>query len=154
MFGTLMAAGTGLAQADKTVSKDAALKAIEVFQKDASNAEGVAAASTIMAFVRTSDTVRVSLSKAVVPWLKGGSEAPDADTRGMLLTAYVAGNIHSQLISGKPGDDVYAGWQQVLATYAQLLEINPAAKVQEVDDLKKKNADGKLRAYADQVQRK
>src|SRR5271168_3006285 len=88
----LMLAGMGLARADKTVSKDTALQAITVFQKDASSAEGVAAASTIVAFARTSDAVRLSLSKTVVPWLKGGPEAPDADTRGMLLAAYIAGN--------------------------------------------------------------
>jgi len=150
----LLLADAGSVQADKTVSRDAALQAIAVFQKDASSAEGVSAASTIMAFVRTSDAVHVSLSKAAVPWLKGGPEAPDADTRGMLLTAYIAGNIHSQLAGGKSGDDVYAGWQQVLATYAQLLEINPAAKIAEVDDLKKKEAAGNLRAYAAEVQRK
>jgi hypothetical protein len=144
---------SGIALADKSVSKNAALEAIAVFQKDASSAEGVAAASTIMSFARSSDAVHLSLSKAVVPWLKG-QDAPDADTRGMLLTAYVAGNMQAQIKSGKAADDVYAGWQQVLATYAQLVQINPAAKLPEIEELKKKEAAGALRAYAAEVEKK
>lgn len=151
MLGALMLAGTGIAQA-KTVSRDDVLDAITVFQKDASSREGIAAASTIMAFARSSDAVHLSISKAVAPWVKG-QDAPDADTRGMLLTAYIAGNIHAQLASGKAGDDVYAGWQQVLATYAQLVQINPAAKLPEVEELKKKEAAGALRAYAARMEK-
>ena len=153
LFGAWMLVSAGTAQADKMVSKDAVLKAIEVFQKDASSAEGVAAASTIMSFAKTNASVHLSLSKAVVPWLKA-QDAPDADTRGMLLTAYVAGNVRSQLASGKASDDIYAGWQQVLATYAQLLQINPAAKLSEVEELKSKEMAGTLRAYSAEVLKK
>jgi hypothetical protein len=150
MFGALLAAGAGWAGADKTVSRDEVLKAIAVFQADPSSRQGADAAGTIFAFAKTNDAVRISLSHAVAPWMKK-NDAPDADTRGMLLAAYVAGNLNSQLKSGKSHDDVYAGWQQVLATYAKLLAINPAAKISEVEQLKDKEAEGRLQAYADQV---
>ena len=150
VVGVLLGASAVKADANKTVSRDEVLKAISVFQTDPSSRQGSDAAETILAFAKTSDAVRISLSHAVVPWLKKG-DSPDADTRNMLLTAYVAGNIISQLKSGKAHDDVYAGWQQVLTTYAQLLVINPAAKISEVEGLKDKEADGKLQAYADEV---
>lgn len=148
MLGSILAG-----HAEKSVSKDEALKAIEVFEKDPSSTEGFTAASTIMAFAKTSDAVKLSLSKAVVPWLKG-KDAPDADTRGMLLTAYIAGNVRSQLANGKAADDVYAGWQQVIATYDQLHQINSTVKVTEIDDLKAKEKAGTLRAYAAEVVKK
>ena len=150
VLGVLLGAGAARAGADKTVSRDEVLKAISVFQTDPSSQQGADASETIMAFARTSDAIHISLSHAVVPWVKKG-DSPDADTRTMLLTAYVVGNISSQLKSGKPHDDVYAGWEQVLTTYAQLLAINPAAKISEVEGLKDKEAEGKLQAYANEV---
>jgi len=134
-------------EAAQAVSREAALQAIEVFQKDPAGTDGLTAATTIMAFVQKSDEVHLSLSKAVVPWLKS-KDAPDADTRSLLLTAYVAGNARAQLQSGKAEDDVYAGWQQVLSTYAQLQHINPTVKLPEIDDLKAKEKGGTLHSCA------
>ncbi|MCE0496667.1 MAG: hypothetical protein LV481_01785 [Methylacidiphilales bacterium] len=150
VLGALLGASVTRASAERTVSRDEVLKAISVFQADPSSQQGSEASETILAFARTSDAVHISLSHAVVPWVKKG-DSPDADTRNMLLAAYVAGNVSSQLKSGKAHDDVYAGWEQVLTTYAQLLAINPAAKISEVEDLKDREADGKLQAYADEV---
>jgi hypothetical protein len=150
VFGALLGASVTKADADKTVSRDEVLKAISVFQADPSSQQGSDASETILAFARTSDAVHISLSHAVVPWVKK-EDSPDADTRNMLLAAYVAGNVSSQLKSGKAHDDVYAGWQQMLATYDQLLAINPVAKISEVENLKDKEADGKLQTYANEV---
>jgi hypothetical protein len=132
---------------DKAVSKESALKAIEVFEGDPSSPEGRTASATLMAFAQKSDAVKIYLSRDVVPWTKD-RDAADADTRDMLLVAYVAGNIHSQLTTGKAEDDPYSGWQQVFNTYEQLQMINPTVKVKEVEDLKKREKDGTLRAYA------
>jgi len=151
LLGVLLLANVEAAPADGAVSREAALKAIDVFQKDPSSAEGFAAASTIMGFAEKSSTVRIALSKAVIPWIKG-QDAPDADTRNMLMSAYVAGDLAAQLKSGKAEDDVYAGWKQVLATYAQLHAINPTVKLPEIDALKDKEAAGTLKAYATGVQ--
>jgi len=150
LFSIFMLAGAVFAQTAKPISKATVLSAISTFQKDPSSKEGFAAGATIMAFTKSSSTVRVALSKAVVPWLKGPDES-DADTRDILLSAYVAGNVESQLKSGHAQDDIYAGWEQVLTTYAQLLHINSAAKISEVDDLKKRETDGTLRDYANEV---
>jgi len=148
--GLLLAGTAGATATDKVVSKAEALTAIATFQKDPTSPDGFAAASTIMAFAHNSRTVHLSLSTSVAPWLKD-KNASDADTRTILLTAYVAGNVEAQLKSGRPVDDVYAGWEQMLVTYAQLLQINSAARIPEVDDLKKREADGTLRTYAAQV---
>ncbi len=131
-------------------AKSDILKTIGIFQKDPITPAGFKAGEKVMAFAKSSPQVSISISRATVPWYKGKDES-DADTRHILLTAYVAGNIAAQLKSGKPQDDVYAGWEQVLSTYAQLLRINSAAKVSEVDELLKKEVDGTLKAYAGQV---
>jgi hypothetical protein len=133
------------------VTKAQVLKAIDEFQKDPSSKEGFAAGAIIIQFVKTSPSVHVSVTRDTAPWLTD-KNASDADTRNILLTAFVAGNISPQLKSGHPGDDVYAGWEQVLNTYAQLLRINSAAKIEEVEDLKKKEADGTLLNYATEVE--
>ena len=150
VLGALLGSLAAGADADKAVSRDEVQKAISVFQEDPSSHQGSDAAETILAFARSSDLVHISLSHSVVPWMKK-ADAPDADTRTMLLAAYVAGNVTSQLKSGKAHDDVYAGWEQVLMTYTQLLAINPAAKISEVEELKNKEKEGKLEAYAGQV---
>jgi hypothetical protein len=143
----LLLSGHGAYAADTAVTKADALKAIDTFQKDPSSKDGFAAAAVFMAFAQKSSVVHISLNRDVAPWLKD-KDASDADTRTILLNAYVAGNLAAQLRSGHPGDDVYAGWEQVLNTYAQLLHINSAAKIEEVEDLKNKDADGTLRDYA------
>jgi len=145
--------GSQIVHAAPAVTKAQALKAIDEFQKDPSSKEGFAAAATFTDFAKTSTAVHISLSRNVAPWLKD-KNASDADTRTILLNAYVAGNLSAQLKSGHPGDDVYAGWEQVLNTYAQLLHINSAAKIEEVEDLKKKEADGTLLTYANEVEGK
>jgi len=149
----LIVSSSQIAVAAPAVTKAQALKAIDEFQKDPSSKDGFAAAAVFTNFAKTSSTVHISLSRDVAPWLKD-KDASDADTRTILLNAYVAGNLSAQLKSGHPGDDVYAGWEQVLNTYAQLLHINSAAKIEEVEDLKKKEADGTLLTYASEVERK
>jgi opacity protein-like surface antigen len=151
-LGAMLAAHAAGADTDKAaVSRDQVLKAISDFQSDPSSRQGAAAGEMIINFARTSSAVHITLSHAVVPWMKKGDDVSDADTRNMLLQAYVAGNIGAQLKSGKAQDDVYEGWEQVLETYTELLAINPAAKISEVEDLKKKEAAGKLQSYAAEV---
>lgn len=150
LIGVLLLAGKGDALAAKTVSRDTALSAIDTFQKDPSSKEGIAAMKTFMAFAKSSDAVKIYLSKDLVPWLKG-QDAEDADTRSLLLAAYVAGNIKSQLNKGISADDPYAGWIQVIQTYDQLHMINPTVKLPEIDKLKEKEKNGSLHAYADEM---
>jgi hypothetical protein len=150
LAGLYLLAGTLFSPADETVTKAQALGAIAVFQKDPSGQAGFTAGATLLSFAKSSSAVHLSLSSSTVPWLKGQDES-DADTRDILLSAYLAGNIRSQLKTGHARDDVYAGWEQVLVTYAQLLQINSAAKIAEVDELKKRETDGTLRGYAEEV---
>jgi hypothetical protein len=145
----MLLSGFQQAQAATAISKADVLQAINVFEKDPSSKEGFAAAATVTAFAQKSPLVHISLSHDVAPWLK--KDTSDADTRGILLNAYVVGNVEAQLKSGKAQDDVYAGWEQVINTYVQLLHINSAAKIEEVEVLKSKEADGSLRSYAAEV---
>jgi hypothetical protein len=151
ILGLVLAGGANVAHAEKAaVTKEAALKAIQTFIQDPASKEGFAASDVFMAYAKSSKQVHISISKAVIPWMKG-KDAEDYDTRKILYAAYIAGNLEVQLKSGAPKDDVYAGWSQVLSTYAQLLHINSAAKISEVEDLKKKEVAGTLREYAAEV---
>ena len=151
LLGVFLLTRAEAAPPDGPISREKALQAIETFQKTPASSEGMTAASTLMSFAEKSTAVRIALSKTVVPWVKS-QEAPDADTRTMLMSAYVAGDLAAQLKSGRPEDDVYAGWKQVLATYAQLHAINPTVKIAEIDALKDKETAGTLKAYAAEVQ--
>ncbi len=122
VFMLMSALGNRLATADQTVSKTEALKAIDTFQKDPSSKEGFAAAATFMAFAQKSPLVHISLSRTSLRGSRKTQLMPIP--REILLNAYVAGNLEAQLKSGKAVDSIYAGWEQVLTTYAQLLHIN------------------------------
>jgi hypothetical protein len=149
----IAASATRMIAADVAPSKSDVLKAINTFQMEPTSKDGFAASSTIMAFASKSPAVHISISKAVIPWIKD-KDASDADTRNILLAAYVAGNVEAQLKSGHAVDDVYSGWEQVFTTYAQILHINSAAKIEEVDELREKDEHGELRAYAAEVSSK
>ncbi|MDH3999059.1 MAG: hypothetical protein OET90_09515, partial [Desulfuromonadales bacterium] len=72
----------------------------------------------------------------------------DYEKRLNLFTAYLAGNIKSQILT-RNGDDPYAGLLQVLATYEQLQSADNTFSNQEVEDIKAVYEKGQLRAHID-----
>jgi hypothetical protein len=128
----------------KPISKETALKAIELFRADSLSAQGQGAGSIILQFAEQSPDVEVSVRPKVLPWLDA---KPQPKHASQLLGAFFAGNIKSQLESGQTKDDSYAGVLQVIATYRQIQQREPAFKVPAVDKLIDLEAQKKLKAY-------
>jgi hypothetical protein len=121
-----------------------ALEAIREFQANPVAAVERGVAKTIIDFAEASPAVLISFSKKVVPWL-----GPDkTDERGsVLLAAFVAGNTEAQLRRGKKEDDPLAGVLQVISTYRQLQQADPAFRLEEVEALIVLEQEGHLKEH-------
>ncbi len=129
-------------QSQGKVSKDDARRAIAIFRRDPLNAQGEMTQPIILTFAKDSPDVEVSLSDKRLAWFGNSSVAED--TRQVLLVAYVAGDVQSQLDNGKAKDNPVAAAEQVIATYAQLKHSNPELRVREVEELIRLQKQGKL----------
>jgi hypothetical protein len=129
--------------AKPAVTKEMVQAAIENFRKDPLPAIEQGTARTIMNFGEASSEVSISLSSKVVPWLGGKMD----ERRSLLLAAYVAGNLESQLKEGKKANDSLAGIQQAITTYRQLQKADANFRVEELEKLIAIDAEGGLKAY-------
>lgn len=147
----LFCATCGLAT---TPSKAEVLSAIAVMEKSVTGPEAPGAAKTIVVYAQLSDDVMVDIGQEQLPWLSEKWNLPAEKERtcqSLLMAAFVAGNVKSQLKAEKAEDDTYAGWIFAIYTYRQLKEhfdFRSAA----IEDLIKMESDGKLREHARQVQ--
>ncbi len=125
-----------------SIDKETVRKAILIFCQTPSNQQGSMVRPIILRFARESPAVEIVVSPKAMPWIesnKVGDEAKEA-----LLTAYVAGDVQSQLVKRKTKDDPVAGTEQVIATYRQLQRAEPGLKVVEVEKLIDLQKQGKL----------
>jgi hypothetical protein len=132
---------------EKLPSREEMLKTIESFAKNPRSAEARGAASTIMDFCEKSPDVRITISRKIVPWLSGKPKFNES----ILLAAYVAGNVKSQLDRQTYTNDSYAGLQQVLKTYAQLKETDKTLDMPDVQKLVDLEAKNQLKNYVDEA---
>jgi hypothetical protein len=137
-----------------TPSKAEVLNAIAVMERNVTSPEAPVAAKTIVVYAQLSDDVMVDIGQEQLPWVaEQWNLGPDKERtcQSLLMAAFVAGNIKSQLKAEKAEDDTYSGWIFAIYTYRQLKEHfdfrSPA-----IEDLIKMQADGKLRDHARQVQ--
>lgn len=148
--------------ASETVSRAQVLDAIRVFEANASGGiaparpvaqanEAVAQASnTILKFALESDDVVVDLGSDSVPWCdvkKGISAMPDSGERGLLLAAYLAGEVKAQLLSGRQDANPYEGWVAMLRVY-RVLKVREGVEVPEVEALLARQMRGSLASFA------
>ncbi len=144
-----LSSGSALSQeAPKLPSRAEVLKSIEDFVKSPVSTEGDAAASLIVKFAEKSDAVTVVVSPSVVPWIHNAKPPKFSLT---LLSAYFAGNVGSQLRSGRKGNDSYAGVQQVMKTYAQLKEVDKTLDIPEIRRFLELEAKKELKKYLDEA---
>jgi hypothetical protein len=97
-----------------------------------------------MTFAEDSDDVLISLDSSVVSWMRHQPKYEQAD---LLLAVFVAGNVRSQLESGEPGDDSYAGLQEVFRVYRDLQRRQADVKIPEIETLMDKDKVGTLKSY-------
>ena len=86
----------------------------------------------------------VNITPEVLPWL---THQPRYKYHGALLTAFLAGNVKSQLTTGKAGDDPYAGVLAVIKAYVKLRERDAEFKAAEIEEYIAKEKSGELNAW-------
>lgn len=125
----------------KPIFKEDALKAIAVFREAPDSPQGQEAAATIVRFAHESANVELQLSPKLTPWL---AVKPEPMHSKLLLAAYMAGSIRSQLDSGIKKHDPVAGVKQVIETYQLLQKTDPGYRVEVVERFIQQKAEEKL----------
>ena len=135
------------------VTRREVLAAIAVLQKDVTSPDAMAAAATVTRFGKDSDDVLITVGSETLPWVQ--ADVPDAEVRvrALLMAAYFAGNIKSQLEKRQPVDDPYSGWLAAIKAYRQILRKQPDMVVPELEDLISKEEAGTLKAEAERLRR-
>lgn len=147
----LALAGCGFAA---TPSKQEVLDAIGVMEKGISGPGAIAAAKTIVVYAQVSDDVMVDIGEEQLPWLSEKWDLDEArlkSCQSLLMAAFVAGNIKSQLKNQKAEDDTYAGWLFAIDAYRRL-RAHDDFKSPAIEALSKMQAEGKLLQHAKELQ--
>jgi hypothetical protein len=143
-------AGCGLAA---TPSKQDALQAISVLERNLLSPEAAQAAKTVVVYAQLSDDVMVDIGPEQLPWISedwGLEKDREMAIHSMLVAAFVAGNVKPQIKNDKAEDDTYSGWLFAIETYHRLRAkekfLSPS-----LEALAKMQAEGKLRDHAKDV---
>lgn len=131
--------------ADPVITKEMALKAVTLFRDDPLSEEGRAAAAIILTFADKNPSVMLVLSKKAFPVF----DVPGVSQKekSVLLAAFSAGNLNSQLLRGVKKDDAYAGDLQLIETYRQLKKKNPKLKIPGIEKMAEMEQRGELKRY-------
>jgi len=92
------------------VSRREVLAAIAVLDRDVTSKEAVDAATVVARFGKESDAVLITVGAETLPWVQTDAPEGEAKVRALLMAAYFAGDIKSQLEKRRPADDPYRGW--------------------------------------------
>jgi len=151
-----------VAIAKPAVSPSEVLSAIQVFDANACGnlaaptsaaVAGTAvaqASNTILRFALESDAVVVDLGTDAVPWCDvktGMADLPHSGERGLLLAAYLAGSIRSQLKTGSADSNPYDGWVHMIAVY-RAMKNREGVQIPEIEHLVELQSSGSLARYA------
>jgi hypothetical protein len=136
-----------------TPSKNDVLQAIAVMEKHVSGPEAAEAAKTIVIYAQVSDDVLVDIGPEQLPWVEesfGLERDKEMACKSMLMAAFVAGDIKSQIKNDRVEDDTYSGWIFAISTYNRLREKEHFRSAS-IDSLIKMKDDGTLLQHAREV---
>lgn len=127
------------------ITKEIALKAVALFRNDPLSENGRGAAAIVLHFADKSQDVVVRLSSKSFPIgdLAGASQ----EEQDAILSAFIVGNVDSQLLRGIKQDDPYAGDLQLIETYRELQRRNPKLTLPAVEKLAELESHGQLKEY-------
>ncbi len=128
--------------------------AISVLEKNITSPDAADAAKTVVVYAQESDDVMVDIGPEQLPWVSekwGLEKSREQNNQSLLLAAFVAGNIRSQIKNDKAEDDTYSGWIFAIDAYKRL-RTNGAFQSPAIDSLKKMEDDGTLLQHAKDVQ--
>lgn len=133
------------AETELKITKDIALKAVVLFRQDPLSEDGRGAAAILVRFAEKSPDVMLKMDLKSLPFMHGNA-VPEKE-RATLLAAFIAGNVDSQLLRGRKGNDPYAGDLQVIETYRQMQGKNAKLHIAEVEKLIELAKRGELKRY-------
>jgi hypothetical protein len=122
-------------------SKSEVLAAIDRFIASPGPTED---ARAINVFADKSDACTVNIADDVLTWLR---HQPQYKYNGALVTGFIAGNVKSQLDSGKAVDDSYAGVLATFKVYEKLQQRDKDFKVPEIEEQMAMEKKGELKAW-------
>ncbi len=137
-----------------TPSKQDVLTAISVLERNIAGPEAAEAAKTVIVYAQESDDVMVDIGPEQLPWVGehwGLDKTQEQSNQSMLLAAFVAGNIRSQLKAEKAEDDTYSGWIFAIDAYKRLRAKEPFRSAA-IENLRKMEEAGTLQQHAKDVQ--
>jgi hypothetical protein len=135
-------------------SKKEVLVAISVLEKNITSPEAPDAAKTVVIYAQESDDVMVDIGKDQLPWVAetwGLDKVSEQANQSLLLAAFVAGNIRSQIKNDKAEDDTYSGWIFAIDAYKRL-RIKASFHSPAIESLMKMEDEGTLLKHAKDVQ--
>ncbi len=135
-------------------SKQDVLVAISVLEKNITAPEAADAAKTVVIYAQESDDVMVDIGPEQLPWVSekwGLEKAREQSNQSMLLAAFVAGNIRSQIKNDKVEDDTYSGWIFAIDAYKRL-RTKGSFHSPAIESLQKMEENGTLLQHAKDVQ--
>ena len=133
------------------VTRREVLAAIAVLEKDVTSSDALKAAETVTRFGKESETVLITIGTETMPWVQPDPPEPEVPVRAMLMAAYFAGDIKSQLQKRQPVDDPYSGWLATITAYRQIRKKQPEMVIPEVEELIKKEQTGTLKQEAEDL---
>jgi len=96
--------------------------------------------------------VMVSLQPGLMPWMCYDDRPAELKTlNGILTLGYLAGDMRSQLQSGKKGDDPQAALRGILAAYSSIQLRVPNYSVPEIERWKQATENGQMARLADSL---
>ena len=122
---------------------DTVRHALAVFDESPLDKTGEAALAEIVEFADKTDKVEIVVAEGVLPWV---GEVPHSD---LLLGAFIAGNLRSQLDSGVTRSDAYSGMLEVFAVYSALKAREPKFSVPSIDAFLEQHRRGALMTALD-----
>jgi hypothetical protein len=128
----------------QTIPKETALKAIMTFRVDPLSEDARQAAAVVLQFVDQSHDVIVKISPKTMPFLSN-KFLPEKH-RAILLTAFVVGNVDSQLLRHQKKDDSCASALQLSENYRQMQSKSPNLRIAEVEKFMEMQKRGDLKA--------
>lgn len=148
----LTACAGAQAKTRDSIDRETVRKAITIFRRTPANQQGSMVRPIILRYAQESPDVEVLVSPKLLPWLDTNGKGHE-EAGAVLLTAYVAGNVQSQLEKRKMKDDPVAGTEQVIATYRQLQKTKPRLRIMEVEKLIDLQRQGKLVKHLEMASR-
>jgi hypothetical protein len=134
-------------------SKQDALQAISVLEKNLLSPQAADAAKTVVVYAQMSDDVMVDIGPDQLPWIAedwGLEKDKEASLHSMLVAAFVAGNVKPQIKNEKAEDDTYSGWVFTIEAYRRL-KAKENFRSPSIEALSKLQEQGKLMDHAKEV---